>query len=170
MPTGIVETIAVRRRAEETSRVHVHLSFAMRDMDELLTKLGHQLKNAVEVDFSKFQLALPEGGVESAPTHGYMKGEVEGKCELCGAAEDAAVHTEQPSTTFCLHDALVQFGGAEPATPPRCRRCGALCRCAEDAVLCPIHANRAREAEAGEAAADDIVKPRQRRTRATTLV
>lgn len=55
---AIVEAISVRRRAEESSRTFVNISFPTRGNEQLLATLAIQLKNPVEISFSAMQAPL----------------------------------------------------------------------------------------------------------------
>lgn len=97
MPEGIIESITVRRRSEEASRLFLVMSFSVRDAGHLLPLFAQQLKNTCDVQFGRFQLPLPEGEVvEDAPYHPFMPGgDRTENCDFCGAIESAAIHHHQ---------------------------------------------------------------------------
>lgn len=59
MPLALIESVKVGKRSEEAPRAHIVLSISLDDIDSvLLFTLERQVKNAVTVDFTDFQLTL----------------------------------------------------------------------------------------------------------------
>jgi hypothetical protein len=96
LPNGIIESIRIAKRSEEAPRAFLVVSFSLREAGGDLLHLAQQIKNSVDVQFSNFQMVMPEGEATEAPIHRYIADpDRAGLCQFCGAEEGDTVHDYQ---------------------------------------------------------------------------
>lgn len=87
---AIVETIGIRRRREESARMHVHVSIPIHENEELLSVLSDNLGNAFIVSFQALQGRMPSADNDGdGAGKGFTK-PVEQSETLFGDDEEAA--------------------------------------------------------------------------------